>query len=148
MTPGPNFITPLQLAPLQRWQALASGTVLPVSETDANYTSGGGTVTVPALGIPAGGLTLIHGWRNSDGSAPLAVLARYLEPTGPVRVPGPTLPADGQWLSLRVSSQGFGVEVTADLRDPQGAVRQVALGTADAGAAVLRDPRAAGAVGA
>jgi len=138
VAPGLNFITPLQLAPLQRWQALASGTVLPVRETDANYTSGGGTVTVPALGIPAGGLTLIHGWRNSDGSAPLAVLARHLEPTGPVRVPGPTLPADGQWLSLRVSSPGFGVEVTADLRDSQGAIRQVALGTADAGAAVLR----------
>src|SRR5262249_57468449 len=38
------------------------------------------------------------------------------------------------------SSQGFAVDVTADLRDPQGATRQVAFGTADAGAAVLRAP--------
>ncbi|HEY6294355.1 MAG TPA: hypothetical protein VIX15_01725, partial [Streptosporangiaceae bacterium] len=138
VAPGLNFISPVELAPLQRWQALASGTVLPVRRTDANYTSGGGTVTVPALGIPAGGLTLIHGWRDSDGSASLAVLARRLEPTGPVRVAGPTLPADGLWLSLRASSPVFAVEVTADLRDPQGEIRQVALGTAGAGAAVLR----------
>jgi hypothetical protein len=140
VSPGPNFATPLELAPLQRWQALASGAVLPVRRTDANYTAGGGTVTVPALGIPAAGLTGIHGWRQSDGSAPLATLARRLEPAGPVRVAGPALPAGAQWLSLRASAQGFPVEVTADLRDPQGAIRQVALGTAGAGAAVLRAP--------
>jgi len=138
VAPGPDFLSPLELAPLQRWQALASGPVLPVRRTDANYTDGGATVTVPALGIPASGLTLIHGWRESDGSAPLAALARHLEPAGPVAVAGPALPADGQWLSLRASSQGFAVEVTADLRDPQGAIRQVALGTAGGGAAVLR----------
>jgi len=140
VSPGPDFTTPLQVAPLQRWQALASGTVLPVRRTDANYTGGGGTVTVPALGIPAAGLTRIHGWRESDGSAPLTALARRLEPTGPVRVAGPLLPADTKWLSLRASSQSLAVGVTADLRDPRGAVRQVAFGTAGAGVAFLRAP--------
>ncbi|HEV2251859.1 MAG TPA: hypothetical protein VGS06_01570 [Streptosporangiaceae bacterium] len=140
VSPGPDFHTPLEVAPLQRWQALASGAVLPVRRTDANYTTGGGTVTVPALGIPAGGLTAIHGWRASDGSASLATLARRLEPAGPVRAPGPTLPADAQSLSLRASAQGFAVTVTADLRDPQGAIRQVTFGTVGASAAVLRVP--------
>ena len=140
VSPGPDFNTPLEVAPLRRWQALASGAVLPVRRTDANYTTGGGTVTVTALGIPADGLTGIHGWRESDGSASLATLARRLEPAGPVRVAGPTLPADAQWLSLRVSSRGFAVTVTADLRDPQGAIRQVTFGTADASAADLRVP--------
>jgi hypothetical protein len=97
-------------------------------------------VTVPALGIPAGGLSGIHSWRESDGSAPLTVLARRLEPTGPVRLPGPMLPAATRWLSLRASSPGLPVEVTADLRDPQGAIRQVAFGTAGAGVAFLRAP--------
>ena len=138
VSPGPNFSTPLEVAPLQRWQALASGAVLPVRRTDANYTTGGGTVTVPALGIPAAGLAGIHGWREGDGSASLATLARRLEPTGPVRAAGPTLPADAQWLTLRASARGLAVEVTADLRDPQGAIRQVAFGTAESGAAVLR----------
>ena len=140
VSPGPDFSTPLEVAPLQRWQALASGAVLPIRRTDANYTSGGGTLTVPALGIPADGLTRIHGWRESDGSAPLPVLARRLEPGGPVRVPGPMLPAGTKWLSLRASSQSLAVGVTADLRDPRGAIRQVAFGTAGAGAAFLRAP--------
>jgi hypothetical protein len=140
VSPGPDFNTPLEVAPLQRWQALASGAVLPVRRTDANYTSGGGTVTVPALGIPADGLIRIHGWRESDGSAPLPVLARRLRPPGPVRVAGPVLPAGTTWLSLRASSPGLAVDVTADLRDPRGAIRQVALGTAGAGVAFLRAP--------
>src|SRR5271166_2273003 len=129
VSPGPDFSTPLELAPLQRWQALAAGTVLPIRRTDANYTSGGGTVTVPALGVPADGLIQIHGWRESDGSAPLTTLARRLEPAGPVRLPGPMLPAGTQWLSLPASSPDLTVDVTADLRDPQGAIRQVAFGT-------------------
>ncbi len=139
VSPGPDFSTPLEVAPLARWQALAGGTVLPVRRTEANYTSGGGTVTVPALGVPAGGLAQIHGWRESDGSAPLTVLARRLAPAGPVRTPGPALPAAARWLSLRASGAGL-VEVTADLRDPQGAIRQVAFAAAGAGGALLRAP--------
>src|SRR6202035_3525398 len=138
VSPGPDFKTPLELAPLPRWQALASGAVLPVRRTEANYTAGGGTVTVAALGIPADGLTGMHGWRGSDGSAPLTTLARRLEPAGPVRVPGPALPAGAQWLSLRASAQDVAVTVIADLRGPQGAIRQVTFGTASATAAVLR----------
>ena len=113
--------------------------MLPIRRTDANYTSGGGTVTVPALGVPAAGLIQIHGWRGSDGSAPLTVLARRLEPTGPVRVPGPMLPVGARWLSLR-ASPGLPVDVTADLRDSQGAIRQVGFGAAGAGAGFLRAP--------
>ena len=140
VSPGPDFKTPLEVAPLQRWQALGSGAVLPVRRTEANYTNGGGTVTVPALGIPAAGLARIHGWRESDGSASLTALARRLEPSAPVRVAGPILPAGTKWLSLRASSQSLGVGATADLRDTRGAIRQVAFGTAGAGLAILRAP--------
>jgi hypothetical protein len=138
VSPGPSFNTPLELAPLRAWQALAAGPVLPVRRTYANYASGGQTVTVPALGVPAEGLTTIHGWRDSDGSAPLTVLARRLEPAGPVLVAGPMLPAGTRWLSLEASAQGSAVDVTADLRDPQGAIRQIAFGTAGADAGVMR----------
>jgi len=140
VSPGPDFNTPIEVAPLQRWRVLTSGAVLPIRRTDANYTSGGGTVTVPALGVPADGLTRIRGWRESDGSAPLPALARRLKPDGPVRVAGPMLPADTKWLSLRASSQSFAVGVTADLRDPQGAIRRVAFGTAGSSVALLRAP--------
>src|SRR5262249_54355242 len=69
---GQAFTPPLELAPLQRWQALAAGPVAPVRRTEADYPAEAGTVTVPALGIPAVELAGIHGWRESDGSAPLA----------------------------------------------------------------------------
>src|SRR5439155_3596752 len=82
VSPGPDFRTPLELAPLQRWQALPAGPVLPIRRTEANYVSGGGTVTVPALGVPADGLNEIHGWRASDGPGALTVLPRALGPTG------------------------------------------------------------------
>src|SRR4249919_194250 len=34
VSPGPDFSTPLEVAPLQRWQALAAGPVLPIRRTD------------------------------------------------------------------------------------------------------------------
>jgi hypothetical protein len=126
---GPSFTTPLTMAPLARWRALAGGAVLPVRRTEADYLRGSGTVTIPALGVPAAALERIHGWRSSDGSAPLLVLARRLRPTGPVRNPGPSL-SGARSLSVRASSPTLPVSVTADLRAPEGAVRQLALGVA------------------
>ncbi len=80
---GSNFKTPLQTAPLASWRKLAGGPVLPVRRTYASYLSGGSSVTIPALGVPASGLALIHGWRQSDGSAPLSTLADRLVGPGP-----------------------------------------------------------------
>jgi hypothetical protein len=140
VSPGPNFKTPLELGSLERWRSLAEGTVLPVRRTDANYASGAGTVTEPALGVPAGSLESIHGWRESDGSAPLEQLARRLRPSGPVRTPGPTIPPATRLLAIRVFSPALDVSVTADLRGPQGTLRQLALGTPGTDAAVLRAP--------
>ena len=79
VSPGADFTTPAEAGSAAAVAgAGAVAPVLPVRRTEANYTSGGETVTVPALGIPADGLAVIHGWRESDGSAPLPVLARRL----------------------------------------------------------------------
>jgi hypothetical protein len=130
VSPAADFATPLQLAPLARWRALSHGEVLPVRDADATYTSGGGTVTVPALGVPAAGLRLIHGWRSGDGSAGLDALARALAPRGPTWTPAAPVPAGARTLSLRVVAPGIAVAVTADLRASSGSVTQVALGSA------------------
>jgi hypothetical protein len=137
LAPGADFTRPLQLAPIASWQTLARGRVLPVRRTEATYANGGGTVTVPALGVPASGLTLIHGWRDGDGSAALPVLAGRLATSEPVRVPGPRLGAGARWLAVRVSAPTIAVSLTADLRDGAGTIRQVALGTAAPRPAVL-----------
>lgn len=131
--PSQSFIAPLAVAPLGRWRALAGhgGRVLSVRRTDASLPLHGDNLTLQALGVPAGGLTAIRGWRASDGSAPLATLARRLAPTGPVRTPGPSLPGDARQLAVRVQA-GTEVELSADLRSRTGAVTRVALGAASA----------------
>lgn len=134
----PDFVRPLSLAPLARWRKLAAGNVYPVRRTDASYVHGARSVTVPALGVPASALSAIHGWRASDGSAPLPVLAGRLRPPGPARVDGPMLPRAARWLSITVSSPGLQVAVTADLRDPTGGVHRVLLGRAGAHPTSLR----------
>ncbi len=83
VSPGPSFATPLTLAPLSRWDAVARGVAWPVRRTQATFVSGDASVTVPALGVPADALTRLHGWRASDAAASLPALARRLAPTGP-----------------------------------------------------------------
>ena len=138
VSPAADFATPLQLASLDRWRSLSQGDVLPVRDTDATYASGGGTVTVPALGVPATGLPLIHGWRSGDGSAPLRTLASRLAPRGPTRTPGPSVTAGARSLVVPVASPGLGVAVTADLRAPSGSVTQLPLGSASGPSTQLR----------
>ncbi len=132
ITQTASFVTPLELASPARWRALAAGPVLPVLRTQATFAGPGAAVTVPALGVPASGLGLIHGWRAGDGPTSLAKLGRRLAPRGPVRVPGPMLPAGSRTLSLRLRTSGDPVQVTAELRGAGGAVTPVSLGGASA----------------
>jgi hypothetical protein len=141
---GPDFIKPLALAPAARWESLAAGPVLQVRRTEASFVTGDATETVPALGVPAGVLPRLHGWRASDGSAPMATLARRLSPPGATRAPGPLLAPGARFLSLRVSAPGIGVRVSADLRTGAGAIRQIPLGDASTRTPVLRAALPAG----
>jgi hypothetical protein len=144
VSPGANFATPLQVAPLSHWRALAGGPVLAVRRTEASYPRGGQTITETALGIPAAGLDLIHGWRASDARAPLRVLARRLVAAGPLRKPGPILPSGARRLVIPAVSPAGAVEVTADLRSGDGLVDQVPLGAASPTPATLGAPIPAG----
>jgi hypothetical protein len=138
VAPTPDFTTPLELASLARWSRLAHGAALPVRRTYASFVSGGASVTVPALGVPAAALSHLRGWRRSDGSAPMNVLARRLPLAAPVRVPGPLLPAGTRQLELAVHSMWLAVTVTADLRSPTGTVTRVPLGVGFGARSTLR----------
>jgi hypothetical protein len=140
VSPAADFTTPLEGASLSRWRELAGGPVLAVRRTDAAFASATGTVTVPALGIPAGALALMHGWRAGDGSAPLPVLARRLTSPGRSRVPGPVLPRSARSLSLRLSVRAA-VTVTAELRAGSGVVSPLTLRAASPGTVRARLPR-------
>ena len=141
---GPDFVTPLELAPLYRWRQLSDGAAFPVRRTQATYLGGAASVTVPMLGVPAAGVAAIHGWRAGDGSAPLPALANRLRPAGPFRTPGPLLPATATWVGVEAHSPTLDVSVTADLRDAEGNVRQLPLGTVGPGRALARTRLPAG----
>jgi hypothetical protein len=130
VSPGPDFATPLEVASLAHWRSLAGsgGDAWPVRRTDASYASGYGNATVPALGVPTAALTRLRGWREGDGPAPLASLAQRLQPNGPVRTSGPTLARGTTAIDLRASAT-TPVSVTAELREADGDVRQITLGT-------------------
>lgn len=127
-----DFARPLEMATASRWRALAGpgSRVLAVRRTDASLPLNGDTTTLPVLGVPADGLTAIRGWRAGDGSAPPATLAQRLAPRGPVRTPGPTVPDGARRLTVRVQAPHGEVQLSADLRGAQGAITQVALGSA------------------
>jgi hypothetical protein len=132
VAPGSDYTTPLQLASLPRWRSLVHGSVWPIRRTDAAYVTGPSAVTVPALGVPAGAIAHLRGWRESDGSAPLATLARRLVPPGPARTPGPMLPANAVTLAVRASAPVVTADVAAELRAADGTVTQLPLGEARA----------------
>jgi hypothetical protein len=138
VAPGGDFEAPLQLASLARWRALSRGQVFPVRRTQATYPAGGATVSVPALGVPAGALGLIHGWRASDGPGSLTSLARRLRPAEPARSPGPMLPPATRLVALAVRSPAMNLDVGLDLRAPDGSVDRLSLGTTGLRPAVLR----------
>ncbi len=125
---GADFRPPLEAASLTAWRTFAGGPVLPIRRTQATLAGGGATVTVPALGVPASGLPLIHGWRSGELPAPATVLAARLAGRGPVRTPGPTLPSGARAISVTVRSRpALAVTATAELRGPSGEVRAVPL---------------------
>src|SRR5262249_61303603 len=51
VSPGPEFTTPLELAPLQHWRALAARAGLPPRRAIAHTTSGGAPAAGPAPGV-------------------------------------------------------------------------------------------------
>jgi hypothetical protein len=129
--PAANFTRPLQVASPARWRTLAGpgAQVFAVRRTDAALTLSGNSIEVAALGVPAAALPLLQDWRRSDGSAPLRTLSRRLAPRGPVRTPGPTIPAAGR-IAIPIRAPNGELQLTADLRDRAGAVIRVGLGTA------------------
>jgi hypothetical protein len=92
--------------------------------------NGGGSVTLPALGVPSAAVGLMHGWRSSDGPAALSVLAQRLLPVGKLRNPGPLIPRGSRVLSVRAGAKGVAVSVAAVLRSSSGSVRTLQLGQA------------------
>ena len=126
-----QFATPLGLAPLGRWRALAGGgRALPVQRTSAAVPRGAARVTLPLLALPASGLAALRGWRADAASAPRAVLARRLGAGAPpVALRGPVVARGARSLRVRAATDGDGLDLTAHLLGADGSSLDVRLGT-------------------
>src|SRR5262249_59092946 len=103
---------------------------LPSNGTQASTTS--------VLGVPAGGLRLIHRWRAGDANASLATIARRLrEPDLRARLP--ELPAGTKTVELQATRRGDDVALSLLLATP-GGVRSVPLQPASGGVLRARLP--------
>ena len=140
VSPGPDFNTPLEV---RSASALAGARVgrraaRPPDRRELHHGRG-----------DRDGYRARHSRRRTDRDSRLAG-ERRLGIAGDARpAPRADRPGPGAWTDASggradvVAASfllGFAVTVTADLRDPQGAIRQVTFGTADASAAVLRVP--------
>lgn len=85
-------------------------------------TSGGADV----LGIPAGRLTGIDGWRGDFADTSLARLAASIRPASPVALL--TMPLHGRSLALGVTARGYPIRIRADVRLANGDFASVRLG--------------------
>jgi hypothetical protein len=85
----------------------------------------GATFTV--LGLPAGQLATVGGWRPDFASQPPAELGRELAPRGSMALKTTALPA-GRRFTLAVSTTGDDVGLRAIFRSPLGDYESIALG--------------------
>lgn len=103
-----------------------------------NVSRAGGRTGIAVLGLDAGALPVLGGWREDFAALEPAELAARIRPSGDPGPRGPVLPADAAALELR--AQGPRVVLTASVETPRGAYAQLALGEAAREGPVLRTP--------
>jgi hypothetical protein len=134
-----TLVTPFQAAPLARYRALAPGvTALPVLRTIGDVSRLDGSTGVTLLGVPAGALTALHGWRSDFSHTSISELARRIEPRRPVGLRGPVLPTQASELSLPAELHGDPLRLSATVLTPGGDFVPLKLGTLLAGRRTLR----------
>jgi hypothetical protein len=133
LTEDPSkLISPLEAAPLSRYRSLGPDIdavpVLRLSGSVPRLESGRG---VSLLGVPAGALLRLDGWRGDFSPLSPAVLAGRIESRGRVELRGPRLPVDGTKLLLPVAAHGDDVVLAATVLSPRGQFVNVDLGETD-----------------
>ena len=118
-----------QVAPLSAYRKLGRG-IEPVpvlrAEGDAGRLETSEGVTL--LGIPAGDLPRIDGWRSDFSATPLQELARRIEPEQPVALQGVRLPRDATALELGARMHGRDIGLRAIVESRIGEFDVIELG--------------------
>jgi hypothetical protein len=116
-----------EAAPPEKLAALGDSVqVEQVLRLSGNVSRTGGRTGITVLGLDAGALPMLHGWRDDFAELTPEALARRIEPAEPAALRGPVLPEDARRLEL--PARGEAVVLTASIETPTGAFAQLELG--------------------
>jgi len=128
-----------EAAPPEQLATLGDGVrVEPVLRLSGNVGRGGGRTGITVLGLDAGALPALRGWRDDFATLAPEALAARIEPADEASARGPVLPAEATVLEL--PARGSPVVVTASVETRRGDFAQLELGTPARAAGVLRTP--------
>ncbi len=111
--------------------------VEPVLRLSANVNRSGGRTGITVLGLEAGAVPTLNGWRGDFAALTPQALGARIQPVGDASTRGPVLPADAT--ALELPAQGQPVVLTASVETPNGEFTHIELGSPEqASPSVLR----------
>jgi hypothetical protein len=134
-----GLVSPLEAAPLGRYEALGRDVdVVPLLRLRGSVSRLAGSAKVTLLGLPADALRTLPDWRADFASVSADELAGRIEPTTPIELRGPRLPADARELVLPVEIDGDSLLINLSLASARGDFVALDLGEVVAGRHELR----------
>ena len=112
--------------------------VEPVLRLSGNVSRAGGRTGIAVVGLDAGAIPALRGWRDDFSAVSPSTLASRIAPAGPAEIQGPVLPDDAS--RLEAEARGEGVSLTASVQTPAGGYVHLDLGEAERDGSTLRVP--------
>ncbi len=112
--------------------------VEPVLRLSGNVSRAGGRTGIAIVGLDAGAIPALRGWRDDFSAVSPSTLAKRIEPAGATEIQGPVLPDDAS--RLEAEARGEGVSLTASVQTPAGGYVHLVLGEAERDGSTLRVP--------
>lgn len=117
--------------PLARYARLPNVRVLPIMREQAQTLGGAGgpDATLDLVGVPAGALSTLPGWRTDFSPTPVAQLAARLDAAHGLMLSGAPLPPQTRSIGLRASVRGSSISLDVALQRRDGEFETVNLGS-------------------
>jgi hypothetical protein len=110
--------------------------VEPVLRLSGNVSRAGGRTGIAIVGLDAGAIPALRGWRDDFSALSPATLASRVEPAGDTQLRGPVLPEDVS--RLEVAARGEIVTLAVSVQTSTGRYVHLDLGKADRDGSTLR----------
>ena len=135
---GEGLVSPLEAAPIDRYESLAPGMrAIPILRQEGSASRLVGVERFTLVGLPAGELGRLDGWRDDFASVPAATISERLTPAERVAIGGAEVPAEASELRLPVRVSGDDVRIFATVLLPDGGFATIPFGRTRGGTTVV-----------